>query len=382
MSEPKRRPLRTAIPYPNHRGAPLAGIRPFVETLDASGVVDQFWIWDELTGWAPEGFGVPDGAEIPDAHSTHDPFIECAFAVAASSRIGVRSTTDAVRSRPAELTRTLLSLASATSGPVTIAMGSGEARHIKPYGYKPGEGIARMEDIFRLARELLNAERPFDFDGHHWTFRNAYIGRLREHKPEFWALGGGPKLMDIAAKYADGLEGGVPSAVASLEVFSEHVQAMRVKLDHAGRDPADFGFGIWLTVGLHEDRGEIQKAMDVATLKWFSACYGRFNQALWESEGLETVFNPKWHYGVNFLPFNMNAKECEAIAARVPRAMVEKSAFWGTPAEAAAFGQQFIDAGASFVGVLDVMPLATGPAGWPDSIARSIEVCRLLKRHA
>ena len=59
--------------------------------------------------------------------------------------------------------------------------------------------------------------------------------------------------------------------------------------------------------------------------------------------------------------------------------MVEKAAFWGTPEAAAAFGKRFIDAGATFVGVVDILPLATGQEGWMPSIQRSIEVCRLLK---
>ena len=371
--------LSTAISYPNHRSAPLAGIRPFVELLDQSGVVDQFWVWDELTGWSPEGFAVPEGVEPPDPHSTHDPFIECAFAVAASNRIGVRMTTDAVRSAPAELTRKLLSLASATEGRVTVAIGGGEARHIKPYGYTAGEGMARMEDIFRLARTLLKADKPFDFDGNHWHFRNAYIGRERQRKPEFWALGGGPKLSAIAAQYADGLESGVPSAIANLEQFAEQVHNVRKLVAQFGRDPDSFGFGVWLTVGLHEDRAALEQAMGAASLKWFAASYGRFNQAAWAQEGLESVFPPKWHYGVNYLPFNMTGREAEAIAARVPRAMVDKAAFWGTPQEAAAFGRRFVDAGATFVGIVDVMPLATGQDGWMPSIQRSIDVCRLLK---
>lgn len=372
--------VRTAIPYPNHRSAPLAGIRPFVEMLDQSGVVDQFWVWDELTGWAPEGFGVPPGMEAPDPHSTHDPFIECAFAVAASGRIGVRMTTDSVRSRPAELTRMLLSLASATEGKVTVAIGSGEARHIKPYGYKPGEGIARMEDIFRLSRKLLTADRPFSFEGNHWNFRNAYVGRIRPRLPEFWALGGGPKLVDIVAQYGDGIEGGVPSAVANLEVFEQQVHTVRQRVEAFGRDPNAFGFGIWLTVGLHEDRKVLEQAMGAATVKWFSASYGRFDQSLWAKEGIQSAFPSDYHYGRNFLPFNMTAQYADEIAARVSPALVEKAAFWGTPEEAAAFGRKFIDAGATFVGVLDVLPLGLGPQAWPDSIRRSIDVCRLLKQ--
>jgi phthiodiolone/phenolphthiodiolone dimycocerosates ketoreductase len=373
------RPPRVAVAYPNHRTAPLAGIREFVGALERSGVVDQFWVWDELTGWAPQGFGVPDGVEAPDAHSTHDPFIECAFAVAASPHMGVRMTTDGVRSRPAELTRTLLSLATATDGPVTCALGLGEARHMKPFGHPTGQALGRLEDVMALASKLLDTDEPFSYQGKRWSIEHGYLGTYRPHRPEIWGLGGGPKFTDICATHADGIESSFPNAVANIDIFAKRVVAIRDKVEAAGRDPDKFGFGVWLPCGLHEDPDAIAAAQQSPQVKWYSANYGRMNQDEWEAEGLASAFPPGWHYSNDYMPFTMTAADADAIVADVPQEMCAKSATWGTPEDAAKVGRDWVEAGATFVGLLDIMPLHTGAEGFASSLGRMLEVAGRLK---
>ena len=370
---------RVAVAFPNHRTVPLAGIRDFVGALEASGAVDQFWVWDELTGWAPHGFGVPEGVEAPDAHSTHDPFIECAFAIAASPRIGVRMTTDGVRTRPAELTRTLLSLASATEGPVTVAIGLGEARHMKPFGHPTGQGPSRLEDVMAITHLLLDAEEPFTYQGRRWTIEHGFLGRYRPRRPEIWGLGGGPKFVDICARHADGIEQSFPNSVPSLEVFADRVRAIREKVESYGRDPDAFGFGVWLPTGLHEDPEVIAAAQDSPAVKWYSASYGRMNQDEWAAEGLESLMPPGFHYGNDYMPFTMTADDADAIVANVPREMSVKSATWGRPADAANVAEGFIQAGATFVGLLDLMPMHLGEAGFAPSLGRALEVAGRIK---
>lgn len=375
------RPPRIAVAYPNHRSTPLAGIQDFVGALEGSGVVDQFWVWDELTGWAPQGFGVPAGMDAPDAHSTHDPFIECAFALAASQRIGVRMTTDAVRSRPAELTRTLLSLASATQGAVTCAIGLGEARHMTPFGHPTGQALSRLKDVLILTRKLLDTDEPFSYNGKRWNFDHGYLGTYRPARPEIWGLGGGPKFTELCAQYADGIESSFPNAVPNLDVFASRVSTIRDRVEAAGRDPGEFGFGVWLPCGLHEDPDVIAAAQDSPQIKWYSASYGRMNQDEWRNEGLQSVFPRGWHYSNDYMPFTMTAADADAVVANVPREMCAKSATWGTAEQAVKVGRDWIEAGATFVGLLDIMPLHTGAAGFPESMSRLLQVAAGLKAH-
>ena len=66
---------------------------------------------------------------------------------------------------------------------------------------------------------------------------------------------------------------------------------------------------------------------------------------------------------------------------RSTRKHVEKSYLYGTPQKVAAEMKAFADAGATWIGVLDVMPALLQPAEAATAMARSIEVCRLLKQY-
>lgn len=101
------------------------------------------------------------------------------------------------------------------------------------------------------------------------------------------------------------------------------------------------------------------------------------NQAEWRNEGLESVFPPGWHYSNDHMPFRMTA--AEAIVGGVPREMCAKSATWGTPDQAVKVGRDWIEAGATFGGLLDIMPLHTGAAGFPHSLSRLLKVAAGLK---
>ena len=76
---------------------------------------------------------------------------------------------------------------------------------------------------------------------------------------------------------------------------------------------------------------------------------------------------------------DQHAPDADRIVANVPAEMCRKSATWGSPADCAAVGRDWIEAGATFVGVLDVMPLHTGAEGFPLSIGRMLEVAARLK---
>jgi phthiodiolone/phenolphthiodiolone dimycocerosates ketoreductase len=173
--------LKTAIPVDNHRDTPPTAIRQFTEVLATAGV-DYAWFWDELSGWWPGDLWTPETtplASMLDMNSTTDPFVEAAIALSETPDIGIRLTTDAIRANPAELMRKLMTLANTCTRDVVIAVGAGELRQTKPFGYRRREGLERLEDLLVLMRRLWDEEEPFDFEGHHWTFKKAFLGRQR-----------------------------------------------------------------------------------------------------------------------------------------------------------------------------------------------------------
>lgn len=379
---------KTGLPADNHRAGLPSAVSELARTIGASPDVDFLWFWDEISGWFHKSLWVAENAPISaviDNNSTHDPMLLAMCALVANSEVGVRVTADAVRSRPAELYRSLMTLSSAvTEGPgVVCTLGAGELRQTGPLGYKRSEGLARMEDIFRLSHLLWERHEPFDFDGNFWHFEQAYLGADRpERRPELWALGGGPRLIDIAARYADGLEAGVPNVFCNVDDWAKQVANVRAAVERHGRDPEAFGFGIWLGCLINDDAEVIERAFDNPCLKYYAGVLGRFNQGDWAREGIDSVMPSGFHYATTWLPFSETAQEVDRIVSSVPPEMVRKSVYSGSPEDIAEIAQEFVDAGATFVGVVDVLPmmlplsdLATAPQRW-------LQVCAALKQSA
>ncbi|OBH11145.1 LLM class flavin-dependent oxidoreductase [Mycobacterium sp. E1747] len=376
-------PMTTGIPIDNHRATPLAQVGELAKTLGAKPEFDYLWFFDEISGWFHRSLWVPENApmaSVRDNNSTHDPFIEAAFALAANPDAGIRLTADAVRTRPGEMVRSLMSLGSAAQrqGQVVYVMGAGESRQIRPLGYPSGQGLGRLEDLFRLYHLLWERDEPFSFEGNHWRLDHAYLGETRPAvRPEYWALGGGPKLISIAARYADGLEAAAPNTFVTPDDWARMVTDVRNKVEAAGRDPDAFGFGLWLGCQIHEDRDVLEASYENPCMKYLAAILGRFNQSDWRRDGIEPVMPDDWHYARRWLPFKQSADEVRKIVDAVPPDMVRKAAYGGSPAQIASIAQEFVDAGATYVGLIDFMPLVLDGLTDPP-FGRWAEVCGTL----
>ena len=116
-------------------------------------------------------------------------------------------------------------------------IGGGELKQCKPFGWKRAEGLARMEDLFKINKLMAESDGPFDFQGHHWKFDKAWMGNARPHRPKLWALGGGPKLMELATQYADGFATMAPFVWNTPEYCAESIHEMKKQIVAHGRDP-------------------------------------------------------------------------------------------------------------------------------------------------
>jgi phthiodiolone/phenolphthiodiolone dimycocerosates ketoreductase len=378
------RPVTFAYPFDNHRSTPLALAGQFAGALERSKLIDYLWLWDELSGWFPGNLWRPENtpaAEVIDSNSLYDPAVEAAFALAHNPTANIRLTTDAVRTNPALLLRQVLTLANGTEGKIVTAIGAGELRQSKPFGFKRSEGLARLEDTFVLLTKLLDETEPFSYQGKHWTFKNATIGNIRPAiRPEFWALGGGPALIDIAARYADGFESATPQAIPTVDAYAETVDAIRGKVAGYGRDPDRFGFGIWLICVMHDDQQVIEQVLANPLVRYFAGQFGRLDQQMWRQEGIQPVMPDGWHYAIKWAPFEQTAAEIDDIVSRVSPEMARKAFHCGTPAELAALCARFVDIGVTNIGILDMTPLALGPAEGQESVRRSMEIAATVKQ--
>jgi phthiodiolone/phenolphthiodiolone dimycocerosates ketoreductase len=373
----------TAASFLAFRYMPRDVIAEQVKQLAASGVADYVYLSDQTLSWWPPSLwnpsNAPWAASFPDCESFPDPFALAGYLAAHAPGMGIMLSTDAVRYGPAELMRAALTLADLTEGRFTLMLGAGEIKQCKPFGWKRSEGLARLEDHLRLYHELWNATGPFDFQGNHWKFDQAWLGGARNYRPEIWTIGGGPKLVDLTTSYADGLTTVTPGVWSSPEKTARCVAEMKEQLRSKGRDPEAFGFGPIQMVVMHPDESVIDRVLDNPLVRFIAAIWGRLHMPDWREEGFEPPFPDDWHYAMRLLPHKMSPADIDDVLSKVSREMVEKTFIIGTPDVVAAELQRHIDAGVTRIKPGNCASVVLGPSEAEAAIAADIELLRRLK---
>jgi len=376
------RKVETSVILFGDRYQPPSAVAAQARELEASGAVDYFQICDQLVNFIPPELWTPQNSPlasvVPDIDSCPDAFVLAAYCAAAAPNIGLVLATDSIRHGPAELVQTMLTMANITGGNTMFQIGGGEVKQAKPYGWKRAQGLARMEDLFRIFHAFLDTNGPIDFEGNHTKLQKAYLGGAKQHRPTLWGLGGGPRLIDLATTYCDGLSAAAPCVWATPDEAGEAINEIKKTLAQKGRDPEAFQFGIFCPVLLHEDAARIDQALDNPLVRWMAATYGRIEPSDWAKEGLEAPVPEGWAYWMKMLPYDTSPEFLAEVMRKSTRKIAEKGLFWGTPADVAM--GEYVDAGVSWVLPVDYMPLMLAPDELPLALGRSIEVCRLIKK--
>jgi len=377
--------LRTSMSFGVDRSMDPRLAVSFAQAVAESGVIDEIMCFDQVQGWWHDSLHTvensPSAAFSPDPNSFHEGFMLAAM-IAATTDIGVAISSDAIRRGPGELMMAMMTLASATEGRATLMLGAGEVKQVRPLGYKRSEGLARLEDFFQLRERFMNADGPFDFAGNHWNMKGAWLGATRPYGPKILAMGGGPILLDLATKYADGITTVVPMVFSHIEDWESYIKSTDQQLEDNGRDPDEFDYSIWVPCLLHEDPARLEQAYDNPLIRTVAAVFGRLNQRDWAREGLPPVFPEDWHYALKYIPANQTAEEAKDVADRTTPAMVQKGLMCGSPDEIAERVKPWVEAGANHVMFFDIMSLVLPIEEAMTAGQRSIDASRRLKEIA
>src|SRR5205085_11575628 len=107
---------------------------------------------------------------------------------------------------PAMLAQTALTIDHLSNGRFILGLGCGEAENIVPYGMDFTKPVGRFEEAVKVIRLLWESQGPVDFSGEFFHLHHArmdtelYEGRM----PRIWMGACGPRMMEIAGRYADG----------------------------------------------------------------------------------------------------------------------------------------------------------------------------------
>ncbi|TPG32446.1 LLM class flavin-dependent oxidoreductase [Mycolicibacterium hodleri] len=352
--------------------------------IEATGVVDWFQTWDQLVSFLPRALWRPDVTPMAQFSSDCDSYYNAGMAAVlaanATTKLNITTTLDSVRVGPAELLQQALTLAATTPAKVAYQVAAGELKQCKPFGWKRSQGLSRMEDIFAILRKMLASDDLISHEGKYWTYTDAWIGGHFPKVPEFWALGGGPQLIETSTTYADGFISMVPSAFATPELWAAQVAQVHQRLVDKDRDPEKFTCGFWPFVLAYDSDDQRDRLLANPITKWMTAVFGRLHHGAWEAEGVELIFPADWHYAMRLLPHQLSQAEVDNIVAAVTPKMIEKSWIMGTPEEIAAQLQPWVDAGANYIAPSDLAPSILEPDEQPDAFRRMVDVCAHLKR--
>jgi phthiodiolone/phenolphthiodiolone dimycocerosates ketoreductase len=376
--------IRTAVPIVADRHLPASAFGDAAAAIAASGVVDDIQVWDQLTSWFPQSLWTADrtplAAVMADCDSFPDAFVMAAYGAAAAPGTGLVLSSDSVRRGPAELVQSLLTLANVYGGKAIFQLGAGELKQTRPFGYKRSQGIKRLEDFYEIFHRLWQTDGPVSYNGHYATIDTAWLGKAKNHRPQIWGMGGGPRIIDLATTHADGFVTMAPMVWNSPEEVAENIASMKCALAEKGRDPEAFGFGIWSPLLIHEDANVIDRALDNDLMRWVTAIIGRINQGDWADIGLESPMPADWHYAMKLLPVKVGESEAMEMVGRTTRKHSEKTWLYGTPDQVAEQLKPFVEAGVTLVCLLDTLPFVLEVEDAMGAIARPIEVSGLLKQ--
>jgi alkanesulfonate monooxygenase SsuD/methylene tetrahydromethanopterin reductase-like flavin-dependent oxidoreductase (luciferase family) len=140
---------------------------------------------------------------------------------------------------PAMLAKAAASLDVLSGGRVEIGLGSGffwEA--IEAMGgprRSPGEAVRSVEEAIQVMRLVWSEERSVRFDGEMYTLKGLKPGPHPAHEIGIWVGAGGPRMLDLIGRLADGW---VPSmGWATPDRLPEMHRRIDEGAARAGRDP-------------------------------------------------------------------------------------------------------------------------------------------------
>jgi len=342
----------------------------------------RIWLADQTLSWFPDGLWRPELAPIASEwrqNAFWDVYSLGGYLAGAVPGSSFLFSLDAVRRGPDVLSQLMLTLHELTGGRAVFALGAGEIKQLAPFGYEAPKPLTRLEETLRAIRDLWSRDEPFGFEGKTMTLTNAHLGTRATdgQTPPIFVVGAGPKLMEIGARYADGIMvPGVPS------VLEQTIATVRGNAESFGRDPDEITFwggnplGMVMTYDTEEERERLAAA---PITRFIAAAFGRLHASDWVKEGLHSPLGDDWHYAKDLISTEWPTERVQKVIDEVPDEMVEKGVLWWTVEDVAAHLAQSSSLGVSMLSWMDWCAFADPSQRWA-STDRSIRAYQRAKK--
>ncbi len=266
----------------------------------------------------------------------------------------VSAVVDTVRRHPAMLAQTALTIDHLSRGRFILGLGSGESENTLPYGFDFARPVSRFEEALKVIRLLWDSDGPVDFNGRFYTLHHArldtepYDGRL----PPIWIGASGPRMLDIAGRYADGWW---PAGAWTPERYAEMLGMVRASADRAGRDPMAITPCFIQVCFIGKDDTALADILAAPLVKAFLL---QVSAETLRGFGFEHPMGHGWRGFQDIDPAVLTRERIVDFLAEVRPEMLLAVVPHGTPKEVAKIVKTFVDAGLRVPKILDYGAMA------------------------
>lgn len=167
---------------------------------------------------------------------------------------------------PAMLAKSATAIDRLSGGRLELGLGAGWfADEFEAFGYgfdEVGERFGLLEETLAYLGALFDGE-PASFEGRRFELREAYNRPppVQEPRPPILVGGkGGPRLLRIAARHADGWNA---AWRWTPESYADRARAAREACEAEGRDPSSFRLSLGLFTVVGEDEADLVRRYDL-----------------------------------------------------------------------------------------------------------------------
>ncbi|MCK8646674.1 LLM class flavin-dependent oxidoreductase [Mycobacterium colombiense] len=340
--------LRTTLPLD------LSGLAE----LD-SGRYHSLWLPDHMVSFWPDSIWTPEFTDLatasPSPHRHLDGLAVAAAAAVLTERVPlVSAVVDTVRRHPAMLAQTALTIDHLAKGRFILGLGSGESENTLPYGFDFSRSVSRFEEALAVIQLLWRSDGPVDFDGQFYSLRHArldtepYEGRL----PPIWIGASGPRMLDIAGRYADGWW---PAGAWTPEHYAQMLAALRASADRAGRDPMAITPCFIQVCLIGADDAALAEILQAPLVKAFLL---QASAKTLSDFGFDHPMGPDWRGFQDIDPAVLTRDRIVRFLGDAHPEMVLAVVPHGTPKEVAKIVKTYVDAGLRVPKILDYGAMA------------------------
>jgi F420-dependent oxidoreductase-like protein len=244
--------LKIAVIFSPAGGHSYAELRDLAREAERVGV-ESFWVSDHFFGGA---VGVPD-------RDCLEAFTLLAALARETTRIRLGVLVAAAQYRsPALLAKIVAGIDQMSDGRFEFGVGAGwKAEEYRAYGYDfpaAGARVEQLKDTLEICRRMWTSDRA-SYHGKHYRVDDAVCSPkpVQRPHPPIWVGGSGPRVIRLAARYADGFDlgrrGPAGAPLSEEEMAAALAEVRKVCLDVKRDRP--IAFSHWVGAELGADEG-------------------------------------------------------------------------------------------------------------------------------